>query len=181
MLNVRTVSWICAVVLGATAIACGGKKYTTVTIPPRLELGQFERAALATFTVENAKGTLHELATRRFAEHVLAASRDVEVLEIGSVTPVLQQVGESQFGPQAAKAIGMSHDVPVVFAGHLKVSNAKASGGSRWASIRRRPVAPCGDRAPRPARRSVSCRCLAVCPRSPRRIPTPPTAAWWTG
>jgi hypothetical protein len=129
MLNVRTVSWICAVVLGATAIACGGKKYTTVTIPPRLELGQFERAALATFTVENAKGTLHELATRRFAEHVLAASRDVEVLEIGSVTPVLQQVGESQFGPQAAKAIGMSHDVPVVFAGHLKVSNAKASGG----------------------------------------------------
>src|SRR5688572_10753898 len=129
MLNARTVSWISLTVLAATAVACGGAKYVTVTIPPRLELGQYERAALATFTVENAKGTLHELATRRFAEHVLAASRDVEVLELGNTAPVPQKVGESVFGPDAAKAIGMSHDVPVVFGGHLKVSNAKPSGG----------------------------------------------------
>jgi hypothetical protein len=129
MLNVRTVSWIGAAVLAVSAIACGGNKYATVTIPPRLELGQYERAALASFTVENAKGSLHELATRRFSEHVLAASRDVEVLELGSTAPVLQKVGESQFGPEAAKAIGVSHDVPVVFGGHLKVSNAKPSGG----------------------------------------------------
>jgi hypothetical protein len=51
------------------------------------------------------------------------------VLELGNTDPVLQQVGERVFGPAAAKSIGMSHDEPVVFAGHLKVSNAKPSGG----------------------------------------------------
>jgi hypothetical protein len=123
--------WICVVLLAASSVAaaCGGRKYVTVTIPPRLDLARYERAALAAFTVENAKGSLHELATRRFAEHVLAASQEVEVLELGSTEPVLAQVGEREFGPAAAKSIGTSHDVPVVFAGHMKVSNVKPSGG----------------------------------------------------
>ena len=109
---------------------CGpGKKYVTVTVPPILDVTQYERAALTTFTVENAKGSLHELATRRFAEYVLRAQRDVEVLEVGSVAATLQQVGEPRFGAAAAKAVGSTHDVPVVFAGHLKVSNVKPTGG----------------------------------------------------
>ena len=104
------------VVVAGFATACGGKKYVTVTIPPRLDLTRYERAALAMFTVENAKGSLHELATRRFAEQVLAASQDVEILEIGNTEPILQQVGEPVFGSD-------------VFAGHMKVTNAKPSGG----------------------------------------------------
>jgi hypothetical protein len=129
MFNDRMLAWFCVVALAGLAAACGGKKYVTVTIPPRLDVGQFERAALAMFTVENAKGSLHELATRRFAEHVLAASQGVEVLELGSTEPVLQQVGERVFGPEAARSVGTAHDVPVVFAGHMKVSNVKPSGG----------------------------------------------------
>jgi hypothetical protein len=116
--------------LSATALACGGgRQYTTVMIPPRLDLGQFERAALATFTVENAKGSLHELATRRFAEQILQAPQDVEVLELTGTDAVLRQAGEPAFGPGSARAIGAAHDVPVVFAGHLTVSNVKPSGG----------------------------------------------------
>jgi hypothetical protein len=116
--------------MAAAVAACGGgSKYVTVTVPPRLDVGQYERAALTTFTVENAKGTLNELATRRFAESVLHAQRDVEVLEIGTVNDTLQKVGEPTFGPAAAKALGSTHDVPVVFAGHMKVSNVKPSGG----------------------------------------------------
>jgi hypothetical protein len=120
----------CAVVtLVLLAAACGPKKQiVTVTIPPRLDLTQHKRAALTTFTVQNAKGSLHELATRRFAEAALHA-QSVEILEVGEVSPVLQQVGENAFGPAAAQAYGSSHDVPVVFAGHLKVSNARPSGG----------------------------------------------------
>ena len=125
----RISTWIFVLILAGTAAACGGKKYVTVTVPPRLELGQYQRVALTTFTVQNAKGSLHELATRRWAERVLAAQRDVELLEVGTVDPVLQQVGESTFGPAAAKSYGVSHDVPAVFAGHLKVSPVKASGG----------------------------------------------------
>lgn len=124
-------SWVClsVVLLAGVIAACGGKRSSTITIPPRLELGQYHSAAVTTFTVENAKGSLHELATRRFAEQVLHASRGVELLEVGPAGSLLQQVGEPTFGPAAAQAIGASHQVPVVFAGHLKVSNVKPSGG----------------------------------------------------
>ena len=125
----RIWTWMCAVMLAVTVTACGGKRYVTVTIPPRLDLSQYAGAALTTFTVENAKGSLHELATRRFAERVLQASHGVEMLEVGGTELVLQQAGERVFGPAAAKAVGTAHDVPVVFAGHMKVSNVKPSGG----------------------------------------------------
>jgi hypothetical protein len=125
----RNTRWIALVITAVTVAACNGTKYTTVTIPPRLDLTQYERAALMTFTVENAKGSLNELATRRFAETVFHTQRDVEVLESGTVDDVLQKVGESTFGPAAAKAIGSERDVPVVFAGHMKVSNVRPSGG----------------------------------------------------
>jgi hypothetical protein len=101
-----------------------------VTIPPRLVLAEYGRAAaLVTFTAENAKGSLHELATRRFSEKVLGASRAVEILELGDAEPMLKESGEKAFGPGSAKLIGASRDVPVVFAGVLKVSNVKPSGG----------------------------------------------------
>ena len=126
----RNWTWLCAVMVAGVTLACGGgKKIVTVTVPPRMELGQFERAALTTFTAQNAKGSLHQLATQRFAGRVLDASRNVEVLEVGSADAVLTQVGESTFGPAAAKAVGTTHDVPVVFAGTMKVSNVKPSGG----------------------------------------------------
>jgi hypothetical protein len=119
---------MCVAAVAVAAAACGGKKYVTVTIPPRLDLTSYQRAALTTFTVEKAKGSLHELATTRFAEAALHA-QPVEILEVGQVEPLLQQVGEPAFGPAAARTFEMSHDVPVVFAGRLKVSNVKPSGG----------------------------------------------------
>jgi hypothetical protein len=125
----RNTRWLVVVITAVTVTACHGSKYVTVTIPPVLELTQYERAALTTFTVENAKGSLNEVATQRFAEAVLHAQRDVEVLEVGTVDETLQRVGEAKFGPAAAKAFGSERDVPVVFAGHLKVSNVRPSGG----------------------------------------------------
>ena len=125
----RSTARVLIVLAAVAAAACGGSKYTTVTIPPRLDLGQYQRAALTTFSVENAKGTLHEFATTRFAETVLQAQRDVEVLEVGTLRDVLMQSGEPTFGPASARSFATTHDVPVVFAGHVKVSNVKASGG----------------------------------------------------
>jgi hypothetical protein len=115
----------------AAATACGGgHRAATVTIPPRLDLRQYGHvAALVTFTAENAKGSLHELATRRFAEKVLSATRGIELLELGDPAPLLKQSGERVFGAASAKAVGATREVPVVFAGHLKVSNVKPSGG----------------------------------------------------
>jgi len=45
----------------------------------RLDLQPYGRLGLVTFTVENAKGSLHEFATERFAEDMLAAQPGTEV------------------------------------------------------------------------------------------------------
>src|SRR5256886_11870073 len=43
---------------------CGGGR-RSVLLPPRLDLQPYGRLGLVTFTVENAKGSLHEFATER--------------------------------------------------------------------------------------------------------------------
>jgi len=127
----KVLSMTAAVVLVAVVTACGGgHKASTVTIPPRLMLSDYGKAAaLVNFTAENNKGSLHELATRKFSEKVLGASRAVEILELGDPAPTMKDAGETAFGPASAKIIGATRDVPVVFAGVLKVSNVKPSGG----------------------------------------------------
>ena len=115
-----------AAVLAVLASGCGGNK---VLVPPRLDLHPYGRLGLVTFTVENAKGSLHQYATGQFAEAVLAAQPGIEILELGSVDTLLQRVGEPELGIAAAQALGKQRNVAAVFAGHLKVSNPSPSGG----------------------------------------------------
>ena len=50
-----------------SAAACGGgSRPAPVPVPARLDLKAYTRLGLVTFTVENAKGTLHQFATDRF-------------------------------------------------------------------------------------------------------------------
>ncbi len=97
-----------------SGVACASHR---ILVPPRLNLVPYGSVGLVTFTIENAKGTLHEFATQRFEEYVLAAQTGIEV----------------QHFPQADSAQALSgtgpRPVPVVFLGHLKVSNVKPSGG----------------------------------------------------
>jgi hypothetical protein len=99
-------------VLVLCLVACASNR---VLMPPRLNLVQYGSVGLVTFTVENAKGTLHEFATGRFEEYMLAAQTGIEV----------QRFPQADSGQALAGARG----VPVVFVGHLKVSNLKPSGG----------------------------------------------------
>lgn len=115
-----------ALLLAALSIGCAGKR---VLVPPRLDLQPYGSVGLVTFTVENAKGSLHELATQRFAEEVLAGQSGIEVLELGNQDSLVRRAGETAFGPASAQALGQQRDVPAVFVGHLKVSNVKPSGG----------------------------------------------------
>jgi hypothetical protein len=105
---------------------CAGKR---VLFPPRLDLTQYGRVGLVTFTVENAKGSLNELATARFSEAALEGQPGIEMMELGSADTLLTRLGETEFGPAAARAFGEENGVPAVFVGHLKVSNVKPSGG----------------------------------------------------
>src|SRR5256884_5866557 len=108
--------------------ACGGGR-RSVLVPPRLDLQPYGRLGLVTFTVENAKGSLHEFATERFAEDMLAAQPGTEVLELGTQDSLLQRVGEKELGIAAAQELGKQREVGAVFAGHLKVTNPKGTGG----------------------------------------------------
>lgn len=118
-------------------VACGSKRPAPapVLVPPRLDLKPYGRVGLVRFTVERAKGSLDEFATQQFSEDILAAQPGVEVLEIGSADSVRRRVGEGTYGPATAKALGATRDLPVVFVGHLKVSDVQASGGLRGLSL----------------------------------------------
>ena len=107
------------------ALACGGHR---VLVPPRLDLHPYGKLGLVTFTVENAKGSIHQLATERFAEAVLSAQPGIEVLELGAQDTLLERVGERELGMQAAQELA-KRGVPAVFAGHLKITNPTATGG----------------------------------------------------
>ncbi|HXV85097.1 MAG TPA: hypothetical protein VD793_00280 [Gemmatimonadales bacterium] len=111
--------------LGVLALAgCASRR---IMVPPRLDLDPYRRVALVAFTIERAKGSLHELATERFAEEVLAAQTGIEVLEVGLQDSLIRRVGETQFGPASAQALGERRGVAAVFAGHLVVSDVKPS------------------------------------------------------
>jgi hypothetical protein len=118
----RAGALLAAAMLVVGSSGCSSKR---VLVPPRLDLAPHARIALVTFTVENAKGELHTLATQRFAEYVLAAQPGTEVLELGPADSVLAGVGEREFGPRAARALAEQHDVRSVFVGHVKVSDVK--------------------------------------------------------
>src|SRR6058998_3169789 len=117
-----------AVLVLLVASACGGGR-RSVLLPPRLDLQSYGRLGLVTFTVENAKGTLHEFATERFAEDLLAAQPGIEVLELGAADTLMQRVGEREVGIATAQELGRQRGVAAVFAGHMKITNPTASGG----------------------------------------------------
>ena len=112
--------------VAASGIACAGHR---VLVPPRMDLHPYPRLGLVTFTVENAKGNLHEFATERFSEDVLAAQPGIEVLELGTQDTLLERTGERELGIVTAQELGRRHGVAAVFAGHLKITNPTASGG----------------------------------------------------
>jgi hypothetical protein len=125
----NTGKMVATLLLGAAVVAgCGGGTHS-VLVPPRLDLEPYGRVGLFTFTAENAKGSLNELATEHFSEAMLNGQSHIEVLELGTVDTLLQRLGETEFGPAAAQAAGKAHKLPAVFVGHLTVSNIKPSGG----------------------------------------------------
>jgi hypothetical protein len=116
--------------------ACGGNpRPSRVLLPPRLDLKQYGQVGLVLFTIEKAKGELDQVATRRFSEELLAAQPGIEVLELGSADSARRRLDEKEMGAATAQAMGAARRMPVVFIGHLKVSNVTPSGGLAGLSL----------------------------------------------
>src|SRR2546430_7904016 len=106
-----------------SATACGGSpRPAPVPVPARLDLRPYGRLGLVTFTVENAKGSLHQFATDRFSEGILAAQPGTEVLELGSVDSLVKRVGEQDLGIAAAQELGKPSRIAAEFPGQLTVT-----------------------------------------------------------
>jgi hypothetical protein len=111
---------ICVLIVLAV-FGCGGGHRPVrqrVLLPPNLNLVPHRNIGLFEFSVENAKGNLHQFATHRFEEYVLAAQSGIEMREFTSAD-------SSRVFAAAADTDGC----PVAFFGHLRIFNVKPHGG----------------------------------------------------
>ena len=88
-----------------------------------------------TFATDRSGDSLEALATRHFAEAVLASQSNVELLELGPPTP--RCVGSVPPGDAAAlaQALGKDRNVSAVFLGNLKMSTSSRAGWWRASGI----------------------------------------------
>ncbi len=112
--------FICYVII-LMMFGCGGSRRPPrqrVLLPPTLDLVPHRNIGLFVFSVDNAKGNLHEFATRRFEEYVLAAQSGIEMREFTAADSA-----------RVFKSAADTNGCPVAFFGHLKISNIKPQGG----------------------------------------------------
>jgi hypothetical protein len=110
----------CFIVLAVFGCGGGARRPVRqrVLLPPTLNLAPHHNIGLFEFSVENAKGTLHQFATSRFEEYVLAAQSGIEMREFTSAD-----------SGRVFSAAADTNGCPVAFFGHLKISNVKPHGG----------------------------------------------------
>lgn len=111
------------VVCGTMALSACSAKYAQV--PPRLDLRSHGQVALVTFTASEEHRGMGELATRRFAEALLASQPGVELLEVPVSDSVLRSLPRGTDPVVLAQAIGQAKGIPAVLVGELKVSGVK--------------------------------------------------------
>jgi len=111
---------------GALALSACSPKYSVV--PARLDLAQYGRIALVTFSAEQPNSAMSTLATQRFAEALLASQSGIELLELGTADSSLERLAADADGAALAQALGREKHVPAVFVGHLTMSRVKPSG-----------------------------------------------------
>ena len=105
----------------AVVVLLAGCARKYVWVDPRLDLQPHTPVGLVTFTIENARGSLDEVATRRFADAAFAGQPGIEVLELGTADAVARETGVAGLGPDGVTALGERYGVPAVFVGHLVV------------------------------------------------------------
>jgi hypothetical protein len=110
-------------VCGALAVSACSAKYSQVA--PRLDLRPHGRVALVTFVADDQNHAMGALATRRFAEELLAGQPGIELLELTDSDSLLQAMAPGTDPVVIAQALGEARDIPAVFMGQLKVSKVK--------------------------------------------------------
>jgi hypothetical protein len=96
-----------------------------VLVPPAVNLLTNENIGLITFSVENAKGELDQIATQQFLEEITRYQRGAQVLELGTLDKVLGDIKKETLDLESSKAIGEHYKVKSFFHGKIKISDVK--------------------------------------------------------
>lgn len=101
-----------------------GPKTIKVTVPPRIDLKEYEVIGIINFDCTN-KGKLGALTTERFMEAVREDQGMVRIIKLGSKKEVLKAIGSQKLDAAAFNAIGGKYDVSTVFTGELVISDIR--------------------------------------------------------
>ena len=113
-------------VCGAFLLSACGARYAQV--PARLQLEPYGRVALVTFSADRTSGdSLDALATRHFAEELLANQSHIELVELGLSDSTVRRFAPGGDPSALAQALGKDRDVAAVFLGRLTMGSSAAN------------------------------------------------------
>ena len=103
----------------------GCSRTMLVSVPPAVDLEPYGNIGLISFSTENAKGQLDEMATQRFLQVITQYQRGSQLIELGTLDEVLNQVNRPSLDQEAVKAIGQYFNIKGVFVGKISISDVK--------------------------------------------------------
>ena len=109
---------------GAVLLLAACTKTINVYHPPRVDLKQFGRLGLITFS-DNARPSVADYATEQFQNRVQSAQVGIPIVELGPIQQVLRSVGSNQLDFRTMQKIGKQYKVSAVFVGTLVYSDIK--------------------------------------------------------
>lgn len=92
--------------------------------PPRVDLAQFGRLGLITFS-DNAQPSLADYVTGQFQDQIHSAQAVIPIVELGTKKNVLKSIGSNQLDSAAMEEIGKKYNVSALFIGDLVYSDVK--------------------------------------------------------
>jgi hypothetical protein len=111
--------------MAATMLSAACSKRVTVEIPPRVDLYSYDVIGMVEFTSEAEEGSLEPFATQRFIQAVQRAQPGVQVLELGTESELMKEIGRERLDHAAIRAIGERYGVNAVVVGALSVSDVR--------------------------------------------------------
>jgi len=110
---------------GAIFAATSCTKTVRVYYPPRLDLTQYGRIGMITFS-DNAQPSVAVYATEQFENQIHSAQTGIPIVELGNEYQVLKSIGANQMDSAALQKIGKKYNVSAVFVGSVVYSDIKA-------------------------------------------------------
>ena len=101
-------------------------KTVRVYTPPRLDLSQFGRLGLITFS-DNAQPSVAQYATDQFQNAIHSAQAGIPIVELGTEKNVLRNIGSNQLDSQARQKIRKQYNVSAIFIGSVVYSDIKTN------------------------------------------------------